>query len=273
LALAGLALLLGLRHGLDADHLAAVDSLTRHNLVAAPRWARASGVLFSMGHGVVVLAVALAGAAIQPSAQTPAWLHGFGVLASAFVLLTLGLLNLRLAWRGADDSGSTLLRPIGLRSRFLGPVFGRLTRAQHPGAVIAVGAVFALSFDTVSQALLFAAASQHVNSVSAAAGLAGLFVLGMLLADGLNGWWVAHLVRRADRAAQRAARVMALLIGLASLAIGALGLMRLGSVNVDAWLEAHTLWVSAAVVAAVLVGAGLAVRWRGGQMPPASQAR
>jgi nickel/cobalt transporter (NiCoT) family protein len=256
LTLAGLALLLGVRHGLDADHLAAIDSLTRHNLVAAPRWARASGVLFSLGHGAVVLGVALAGAAIQTSAQAPAWLHGFGALASALILLTLGMLNLRLAWRRAGNSEQGALRPVSLKSKLLGSAFGRLMRAQHPAAVVAVGAVFALSFDTVSQALLFAA-SPHGDGLAAAAGLAGLFVLGMVLADGLNGWWVARLVGRADRAAVRAMRVMALLIGGLSLSVGVLGLLRLGSADFDGWLEAYSLWLRAAVVAAVLLGSWL----------------
>jgi nickel/cobalt transporter (NiCoT) family protein len=256
LALAGLAVLLGVRHGLDADHLAAVDSLTRHNLVAAPQWARASGVLFSLGHGTVVMGVALAGAAVQTSAQAPDWLHGFGALASALILLTLGLLNLQLAWRGAGHSGPDAVRPVGLKSRLLGAAFGRLMRAQHPVAVIAVGAVFALSFDTVSQALLFAA-SPHGHGLGAAAGLAGLFVLGMVVADGLNGWWVARLVGRADRAAVRAKRVMALLIGALSLLVGALGLMRLVSANVDDSLEMYGLGLSAAVAATVLLGAWL----------------
>lgn len=56
--LAALAFSLGLRHGLDANHLAAIDSLVRHNLRSAPRRAAACGALFSLGHGAVVLGVA-----------------------------------------------------------------------------------------------------------------------------------------------------------------------------------------------------------------------
>ena len=47
------------RHGFDADHLATIDGLTRYNARANPRLARMAGALFSLGHGVVVLLVAL----------------------------------------------------------------------------------------------------------------------------------------------------------------------------------------------------------------------
>jgi high-affinity nickel-transport protein len=60
-ALLALALVLGLKHGLDADHLAAIDGLARYQLslpcrrASVARW---SGLLFSLGHGLVVMLVA-----------------------------------------------------------------------------------------------------------------------------------------------------------------------------------------------------------------------
>ena len=61
--LASMALVLGMRHGVDADHLAAIDAMTRCNAVARPGLARRTGIWFSLGHGGVVLAIALAVAA------------------------------------------------------------------------------------------------------------------------------------------------------------------------------------------------------------------
>jgi hypothetical protein len=58
-ALAALAFTLGLKHGLDADHLATIDGLTRFNARARPAMARWCGALFSLGHGAVVVVVAV----------------------------------------------------------------------------------------------------------------------------------------------------------------------------------------------------------------------
>ncbi|HEX6829121.1 MAG TPA: nickel transporter, partial [Burkholderiales bacterium] len=60
MALLALVFTLGLKHGLEADHLVAIDGLTRYNAIARPRIARWCGTLFSLGHGAVVVAVALA---------------------------------------------------------------------------------------------------------------------------------------------------------------------------------------------------------------------
>jgi len=57
--LASVVLLLGVKHGFDADHLATIDGLTRAGAVSHSRWSRACGALFSLGHGAVVVAVAL----------------------------------------------------------------------------------------------------------------------------------------------------------------------------------------------------------------------
>ena len=59
LALVGVVFMLGLKHGVDPDHLAAIDGLTRFNAGRRPLLSRWSGLLFSAGHGVVVTAVAI----------------------------------------------------------------------------------------------------------------------------------------------------------------------------------------------------------------------
>ena len=58
-ALCALVFLLGMRHGFDADHLATIDGYTRPNSRQGQRHARWCGALFSLGHGVVVMAIAL----------------------------------------------------------------------------------------------------------------------------------------------------------------------------------------------------------------------
>ena len=63
-ALCGFAFLLGARHGFDADHLATIDGLARYNAASRPRLAQSAGLLFSLGHGAVVIAVAVAAVAL-----------------------------------------------------------------------------------------------------------------------------------------------------------------------------------------------------------------
>ena len=71
LGLAALVFVLGLKHGLDPDHLAAIDGLTRFNAQRRPRLSRWSGLLFSAGHGVVVTLVAVVVATVATQWHAP----------------------------------------------------------------------------------------------------------------------------------------------------------------------------------------------------------
>ena len=82
LGLALVILLLGMKHGFDADHLAAIDGLTRYNACARPRLARSAGVLFSIGHGLVVVCVALGVSMLAQVWRVPQWLEAFGAWVS-----------------------------------------------------------------------------------------------------------------------------------------------------------------------------------------------
>ena len=75
-ALCALALILGVKHGFDADHLATIDGLARCNAARSPRTAKFSGALFSSGHGLVVVLVTLL-VASNRSASGPVFTHLF----------------------------------------------------------------------------------------------------------------------------------------------------------------------------------------------------
>lgn len=143
LGLAALVFALGLRHGLDPDHLVAIDGLTRST---RSRWC---GLFVSLGHGVVVTLIGVAVALAASDRQAPAWLEQTGAGISIGVLLVLGFANLALVLRAPHGAP---VAPVGLRGRWLAL---RLRPASHPVVIAAVGAAFALSFDTVSHALLF----------------------------------------------------------------------------------------------------------------------
>lgn len=249
-ALCGMALVLGARHGIDADHLAAIDALTRLNAGVRPRLAAAAGALFSLGHGVVVLIVALATAALLPAWQVPGWMDAAGAAIAVALLLALAGLNLAAVLRTPRGMPVALR---GLRSRGL----ARLRAVRHPVGVLAIGALFALSFDTFSLAALFALGARQFGGLGAAALTAALFVAAMLVVDGVNGWWIARVVTRADRAAVRASRRMALGVALvsASLAVLVLGAAVLPAV--DRWAEDHGVALAATVTLMVFAAA----RW------------
>lgn len=241
LALSVLVFVLGLKHGFDADHLATIDGLTRFNARRRPVLARYCGALFSLGHGAVVVAIALAVSTLAHRWQTPEWLETFGAWVSIGFLFALGLLNIQAVLRTAPDE---VVRPVGLKGRFL----GRLAQAASPGLVAVVGALFALSFDTISQAALFALTATQFGGWQDALMLGLLFMLGMLVTDGVNGLWISRLIVRADQIARIASRVMSLVVAGISLLVGGFGVIKMSMPAVDAWSEGKELLFGAAVV-------------------------
>jgi high-affinity nickel-transport protein len=246
-----LVFLLGVKHGLDPDHLATIDGLARFNLAARPRLSRWSGCLFSLGHGAVVMAVA-AGVALTAAAWSPPrWLEDLGAWISIGFLAALGVLNLVAVLR---TPAGRVARTAGLKGRWL----RHLTETSHPVLIASIGAAFALSFDTLSQAALF--------SLSASAGwayagfLGAVFMAGMLVTDGANGLWVAAMLARADRRALIASRVLGLSVAFLSLSIAALGVAKVSSPGAAAAVEGAGTIVGLGIAAIVLASYALALR-------------
>lgn len=233
-SLLALTLVLGLKHGFDADHLATIDGLTRFNAGLGRPMARWCGSLFSLGHGAVVLVIALVAGTVAEGWQVPEWFSLLGSLISIGFLSALGLINLQAVLHTPPGQP---VRTLGLKGRWL----GRLQQTSHPLAVAMVGALFALSFDTLSQATFFALAAGRLGGLSLALTLALTFTLGMLVADGLNGLWIARLIARADQRAVTASRVLGLAVALISLLVAAFGLAKLLSPVVDDWSEGKEL--------------------------------
>ena len=244
LSLAAVAFVLGMRHGVDADHLAAIDALTRCNTEARPATARRTGLWFSLGHGAIVVAVALLVALSARTWVVPDWLVPFGAWASIAMLTVLGALNL-IAWHRTSPHAAVTLT--GWRSR----LFNRALRACRPAGVAGVGALFALSFDTLSQAALMAVSGAAHRSLPEVAGLSCAFAFGMILVDGLNGWWVARLIQNPGQDAVAASRVMCVAVSGISLGTAALGAAAQVSAGVAGWAEAHSGWLALSIVAIV----------------------
>lgn len=253
LTLLALVFILGAKHGLDADHLATIDGLTRFNLREAPARARWCGSLFSLGHGAVVMIIALGVGYASLQWQVPVWMEAVGTWISIIFLTLLGLLNLRAVL--ATDSDA-IVAPVGIKAGLL----RRLQSASHPLAIAAVGALFALSFDTMSQAALFAVTAARHGGVMHAMLLGLAFTGGMLLMDGINGLWIARLLRRADHRARIASRLMGLLVAIISLAVAALGFLRWLHADVAGWYEGKELLFGVGLIALLAISYFMALQ-------------
>ena len=218
-ALLGTALLawiFGLRHALDADHIAAIDNIVRR-LMQTGRRPYNVGLAFSLGHSTVVVLACAVIASVAAAAQ--AGLAAFQAVAapvatlfSALFLLGIAAINLwilrgvwhsfRLARHGAAIADVTPLA--GPLSGLLRPVLHGVTRGWQ---MYAVGFLFGLGFDTATEVgLLGISALQAVQGLAPWQTLvfAALFTSGMALVDtadsvlmvGAYGWAFVRPLRK-----------------------------------------------------------------------------
>ncbi|EIF29884.1 high-affinity nickel-transporter, HoxN/HupN/NixA family [Burkholderia sp. Ch1-1] len=198
----------GLRHAVDADHIAAIDAVTR-KLMQAGKRPLGVGLSFSLGHSTIVI---LATIGIAWTAHS---LHGrfetfkavggtIGTLVSASFLLVLAAVNLvilRDVWRRyrhVQQSGELpaktpdSIAPAGLLSRALRPLFRLVTKSWH---MYPVGVLFGLGFDTATEiGLLAIAASEAGKGLPLYSILVfpALFTAGMTLVDSTDNVLMVH---------------------------------------------------------------------------------
>ena len=170
--------------------------------------------------------------------QIPTWVETAGNLVSIAFLFAIGILNLMTLARTPANHPAV---PRGLRSG----LFARATRVSHPLLIFLIGAAFAISMDTMSQAAVFSLAASGEFSWSVALLLGLIFTLGMLLVDAANGLWVYRLINGAGADAIWSRR-LTLTIGLLSLGIAVFGLVRLVHLNLDGWYSAYALQIGIA---------------------------
>ena len=182
-ATALIGLALGMRHGTDSDHLTAIDGLSR----IRPR--SMNGVFFALGHGSIVTLLA---------AGFGTFLAGRLEFAGPWLLIAIGLVNLVKLLRHSPTQ-LTSRRPV-ICQPFL------------------LGMLLAAGFETSSQLSALVIAGRTNPWL-----LGGLFSLGMVAVDGLDGYLAASTVRLAaagQTAATTASRWLGVLVVLFSFAIG-----------------------------------------------------
>jgi len=203
-ALGVLAYTLGLRHGVDADHIVAIDNTTRKLLQDGER-PLTVGTWFSLGHSTVVvgLVVALVIATQSVANQIPGLQSSgaiIGTTVSGIFLFLIGLVNaiivvgiyrtFRTMKEGKLDESELegLLQNRGFLNRYFGGLF-KIVR--KPWQIYPIGVLFGLGFDTASEIALFAITIVFAVSSSVPLWmillLPFLFTCGMVLADTTDG--------------------------------------------------------------------------------------
>lgn len=245
--LALMVFLLGIKHGIDPDHLVAIDGMTRYNAAAKPRLARWAGFLFSLGHGVVVVCFATFISTASTMHHVPQWAEAIGTLTSVTFLLAMGAVNL---YGALCTSPHHPHAPMSFKRT----LFDSFFKASSPLSILLLGALFAVSFDTLSQAAMFAATTSQSDEWQPATALALLFTVGMMLPDAVNGLWLSKMLRRANKDIQSVSRIMGAVIAGLSLTIGCINLGRFLSPTFSAHIESWQMLISAALVMVTAIG-------------------
>ncbi|KIV95110.1 hypothetical protein PV10_02800 [Exophiala mesophila] len=204
LSTAALAYSLGLRHALDADHISAIDLMTRR-LIATGQRPVTVGTFFSLGHSTIVIVTSIVVAAT--AAGVADHFDGFGNVGgiigtsvSAAFLLLLGIMNAYILYKlvvqirkvirmqpeqAAEEAWK--IEGGGVLFRVLKKMFKLIDR---PWKMYPLGVLFGLGFDTSSEIALLG-----ISSIQAARGTSIwlilifpiLFTSGMCLVDTIDG--------------------------------------------------------------------------------------
>jgi nickel/cobalt transporter (NiCoT) family protein len=240
---------LGVRHAIDADHIAAIDNVTR-KLMHDGKRPVATGFFFSLGHSTVVVLASVAIAATAMALDTH--MESFhrvggmiGTLVSALFLIAIAVMNLfvlasvyrtfhRVRRGGAfvEEDLETLLAGSGLLARIFRPLFGMVRASWH---MYPLGLLFGLGFDTATEIALLgisAAEAAHGMPIWSILVFPALFTAGMSLLDttdsvlmlGAYEWAYSKPIRKLyyNLTITFVSVVVALLVG----GIEALGLVR-----------------------------------------------
>jgi high-affinity nickel-transport protein len=198
---------LGLRHAFDADHISAIDNVTR-KMMNEDKRPLSVGFFFSLGHSTIVFGLAFliavgVKALADPVRNSGSLMHKttnvIGTTVSGTFLYVIAILNLIILisivkvffrMRQGRYNEAQLERELnsrGLMNRLFG---GRLNKIKEPWQMYPVGVLFGLGFDTATEVALLV--------VAGSAGAAGLpfyaiiclpilFAAGMSLLDTIDG--------------------------------------------------------------------------------------
>jgi high-affinity nickel-transport protein len=203
LGTAFLAYTFGLRHAVDADHIAAIDNVTRKLMQDGTRPVSV-GFYFAFGHSIIVFIAAFVAYWTASTAEKHfEFLNDIGGIVgtciSVFFLFAIALINLLIlrgvyrAFKQVSTGGSypeqtaDVFMGGGFLARLLGPLFKLLSQPWH---MLPIGFLFGLGFETATEvALLGISASAGAKGISLqdVMVLPALFTAGMTLVDTTDG--------------------------------------------------------------------------------------
>jgi high-affinity nickel-transport protein len=221
LGTAFLAYSFGLRHAVDADHIAAIDNVTR-KLMQEDKRPVAVGFMFSLGHSTIVvigsIAIAATALALQHRIDSVRVIGGIiGTSVSILFLFGIAIVNLvvlrsvyrvfQRVRRGEpymEEDLNLLLNHRGFLSRLFRPMFNMIQCSWH---MYPLGILFGLGFDTATEiGLLGISAAEASKGLSLWSILVfpALFAAGMSLIDttdnilmlGAYGWAFVKPIRK-----------------------------------------------------------------------------
>ncbi|WP_371418352.1 HoxN/HupN/NixA family nickel/cobalt transporter [Methylocapsa sp. S129] len=221
LGTAALAYSFGLRHAFDADHIAAIDNVTR-KLMQEGRRPIGVGLFFSLGHSTIVVAlsvaIAITATALQAQFDTFKNIGAVvGTLVSALFLFAIALANILVlialyrTFRTVKDGGGFVEEDLDLalaNRGLLGRLFRRFFKAiERSCQMYPLGVLFGLGFDTATEVgLLGISASQASQGLSVWSIMVfpALFTASMTLIDttdnilmlGAYGWAFVRPIRK-----------------------------------------------------------------------------
>jgi high-affinity nickel-transport protein len=221
LGTAALAYSFGLRHAFDADHIAAIDNVTR-KLMQEGRRPVAVGLFFSLGHSAIVVglsvAIAVTATALQDRFDSFKSFGGVvGTLVSALFLFGIAIANVLVlisvygAFRTVKNGGRFVEEDLDLalsKRGLLGRLFRRFFRMiERSWQMFPLGALFGLGFDTATEVGLLgisAAEASQGLSIWSILVFPALFAAGMTLIDttdsvlmlGAYGWAFVKPIRK-----------------------------------------------------------------------------
>jgi high-affinity nickel-transport protein len=221
LGTAFLAYSFGLRHAVDADHIAAIDNVTR-KLMQQGKRPVSVGLLFSLGHSTIVIvgSAAIAGAALSLQHRMDAVKEigaVIGTLVSALFLFAIAIVNMivlhsvcrsfmrvRRGQPYVDEDFDMLLGNRGFLSRLFRPMFNLIRTSWH---MYPLGILFGLGFDTATEIGVLGISAAEASkglSLSSILVFPVLFAAGMSLIDstdnvlmlGAYGWAFVKPIRK-----------------------------------------------------------------------------
>jgi len=192
---------LGLRHGFDADHIAIIDNSVRR-LYSLKKQSIFTGFFFALGHSSVVfigtIVIVLFSRTFSDSTSHYAEIGAtIATMVSIVFLTILGLMNIgSILFRKASSSNlNARVIDVNPSSVPTNSIFGNLisrftSKIQSSWALLPIGMLFGLGFETTTEvALLANAARDGANGLAVSTILLYpfLFMAGMLAIDSLDG--------------------------------------------------------------------------------------